>query len=72
MAVVLGATYPDLFMAIGVVAGLEFAAATTAVAGLDAVMMGGPEPNHRGLLAFQGAYSPGVSEIEQCCSPIAV
>jgi poly(hydroxyalkanoate) depolymerase family esterase len=46
MAVVLGATYPDLFMAIGVVAGLEFVAGTTAVTGLGAITMGGPEPNH--------------------------
>src|ERR1700722_17196105 len=53
MAVVMGATYPDLFMAIGVVAGLEFAAATTAAAGLGAITRGGPEPNHQGLLAFQ-------------------
>jgi hypothetical protein len=44
MTVVLGATYPDLFMAI--VAGLEFAAGTTAVTGLSAITMGGPEPNH--------------------------
>jgi poly(hydroxyalkanoate) depolymerase family esterase len=49
LAVVRGATYPDRFMAIGVVAGLEFVAATTAVSGLGAITMGGPEPNHQGL-----------------------
>ena len=43
------ATYPELFMAIGVVAGIEFAAATTAVAGLGAITMGGPEPRTGGL-----------------------
>ena len=53
MAALLGATHPDLFMAIGVVAGPEFAAAATAVAGLTAITRGGPEPNHQGLLAFQ-------------------
>jgi poly(hydroxyalkanoate) depolymerase family esterase len=53
MAVLLGATYPDLFAAIGVVAGLGFAAGTTAVTGLNAITMGGPEPNHQALLAFQ-------------------
>ena len=55
ITVVLGATYPDLFMAIGVVAGPEFAAGRTAVAGLGAITMGGPEPNHQGLVAFQDA-----------------
>ena len=54
--VVMGATYPDLFIAIGVVAGLEFAAATTAVAGLGAITRGGPEPSHQGLLAFQAMH----------------
>jgi poly(hydroxyalkanoate) depolymerase family esterase len=71
MAVVLGATYPDLFMAIGVVAGLEFAAATTAVAGLAAITMGGPEPNHQGLLAFQ-AMSVGLREKPKRRMPVIV
>ena len=71
MAVVMGATYPDLFMGIGVVAGLEFAAATTAVAGLGAITMGGPEPNHQGLLAFQ-AMSVGLREKPKRRMPVIV
>src|ERR1700722_5762633 len=71
MAVVMGATYPDLFMAIGVVAGLEFAAATTAVAGLGAITRGGPEPNHQGLLAFQ-VMSVGLREKPKRRMPVIV
>jgi poly(hydroxyalkanoate) depolymerase family esterase len=71
MAVVLGATYPDLFMAIGAVAGLEFAAATTALAGVAAITMGGPEPNHQGLLAFQ-AMSVGLREKPKRRMPVIV
>jgi poly(hydroxyalkanoate) depolymerase family esterase len=59
MAVVLGATYPDLFTAIGVVAGIEFAAGTSAVSGLGAMRRGGPDPDHQGFLAFQ-AMGPGL------------
>ena len=71
MAVVMGATYPDLFMAVGVVAGLEFAAATSAVAGLGAMTRGGPEPNHQGLLAFQ-AMSVGLREKPKRRMPVIV
>lgn len=71
MAVVMGATYPDLFMAIGVVAGLEFAAATTAAGGLRAITMGGPEPNHQGLLAFQ-AMSVGLRKKAKRRMPVIV
>jgi poly(hydroxyalkanoate) depolymerase family esterase len=52
MAVVLGATYPDLFMAIGVIAGLEFGAGTSAASGYGAMRRGGPDPRLQGLLAF--------------------
>jgi len=71
MAVVMGATYPDLFMAIGVVAGLEFAAATTAAAGLGAITRGGPDPSHQGLLAFQ-AMSEGLREKPKRRMPVIV
>lgn len=71
MAVVMGATYPDRFMAIGVVAGLEFAAATTAAAGFGAMRMGGPEPNHQGLFAFQ-AMSAGLKEKPKSRMPVIV
>ena len=52
MAIVMGATYPDLFSAIGVSAGLEFKAATTVEGGLAAMKHGGPDPAQQGLLAF--------------------
>jgi poly(hydroxyalkanoate) depolymerase family esterase len=52
MASVMGATYPDLFSAIGVSAGLEFKAATTIEGGLAAMKQGGPDPAQQGLLAF--------------------
>lgn len=71
MAVVLGATYPDLFMAIGAVAGLEFAAAPTAVASLAAITMGGPGPNRQGLLAFQ-AMSVGLRQRPKRRMPVIV
>jgi poly(hydroxyalkanoate) depolymerase family esterase len=53
MASVMGATYPDLFSAIGVSAGLEFKAATTVEGGLAAMKQGGPDPAQQGLLAFK-------------------
>jgi poly(hydroxyalkanoate) depolymerase family esterase len=52
MATVMGATYPDLFSAIGVSAGLEFKAAITVEGGLAAMKQGGPDPAQQGLLAF--------------------
>lgn len=53
MAVVMGATYPDLFAAIGVSAGLEFKAAGSAESGLAAMKQGGPDPAQQGVLAFK-------------------
>jgi len=53
MAVVMGATYPEVFAGIGVVAGTEYKAGTTVEAGLAAMKAGGPDPNQQGLLAFQ-------------------
>jgi poly(hydroxyalkanoate) depolymerase family esterase len=53
MASVMGATYPDLFSAIGVSAGLEFKAATTVEGGLAAMKQGGPDPAQQGFLAFK-------------------
>lgn len=52
MAVILGATYPDRFAAIAVHSGLEFAAATTANAALQASAQGGPDPKQQGDAAF--------------------
>lgn len=52
MAVVMGATYPDLFSGIGVSAGLEFKAGTSVETGLAAMKQGGPDPRQQGLLAL--------------------
>jgi len=52
MAVIAGATYPDLFSGIAVAAGGEFRAATS-VAGAFAVLKhGGPDPIEQGQAAF--------------------
>jgi len=53
MAVVLGATYPDLFTAIGVIAGLQFGAGKSPASGHSAMRRGGPDPLQQGLLAFE-------------------
>ncbi|MEO7971727.1 MAG: PHB depolymerase family esterase [bacterium] len=53
MAVVMAATYPELFAGLGVMAGVEFKAGTTVAGGLAAMKSGGPDPNQQGLLAFQ-------------------
>jgi poly(hydroxyalkanoate) depolymerase family esterase len=52
MAVILGATYPDIFAAIGVHSGLEFRAATSMNSGLKASHQGGPDPLQQGLAAY--------------------
>jgi poly(hydroxyalkanoate) depolymerase family esterase len=53
MAVILGATYPDLFAAIGVHSGVEYQAGTTLSAGLRAMRQGGPNPVQQGDAAFK-------------------
>ena len=52
MSVILGATYPDVFAAIAVHSGLEYAAAGNATDGLTAASSGGPDPKQQGDLAF--------------------
>jgi len=52
MAVILGATYPDIFAAIGVHSGLEYKAATSGVKALKAMRQGGPNPIVQGQLAY--------------------
>ena len=59
MAVVLGATYADLFAAIGVSAGVGFKAATNKRTAWRAMKHGGPDVNQLGLVAFQ-AMSAGL------------
>jgi poly(hydroxyalkanoate) depolymerase family esterase len=53
MAVVMAATYPELFAGLGVMAGVEYKAGTTVEGGLASMKAGGPDPNQQGLLAFQ-------------------
>ncbi len=53
MAVVMGATYPELFAGLGVIAGAEYKAGTTVEAGFAAMKQGGPSPDQQGVLAFQ-------------------
>lgn len=52
MAVILGATYPDRFTAIGVVAGIEYKGATSIGDAFTTTMSGGPSPDAQGALAF--------------------
>jgi len=53
MAVIAGATYPDLFAAIAVCAGGEFKAATSVATGLSVMKHGGPDPLQQGQSAFE-------------------
>ena len=57
MAVILGATYPDLFAAIGVHSGTEYQAATTPGDIVKVSSQGGPDPVQQGQLAYQAMGS---------------
>lgn len=65
MAVILGATYPDIFAAIGVHSGAEYRAATNTIGGLKAMLTGGPDPLKQGQKAFaaMGSYKRPVRTI---------
>lgn len=52
MACILGATYPELFAAVGVHSGLEYQAATNIIDGLRAMRRGGPDPMKQGQAAY--------------------
>lgn len=52
MAVILGATYPDVFAAIGVHSGLEYQAATNVAQAVKVMRRGGPEPLQKGNAAY--------------------
>ncbi|UOY93349.1 PHB depolymerase family esterase [Ectobacillus sp. JY-23] len=54
MSVIMGATYPDIFAAIGVGSGLEYKAATTQTAAFTAMSSGGPNPTQQGQAAYTG------------------
>lgn len=51
MSVILGATYPDRFTAIGVVAGVEYKGATSIAGTFSVAQGGGPDPEQQGSLA---------------------
>lgn len=65
MAAVLGATYPDVFRAIGVHSGLAFGAATGQEEAFDAMARGGRDPIAFGRAAFEamGAHARAVPTI---------
>lgn len=70
MSVILGATYPDLFAAIGVVAGIEYPAGATGTSGLDPLKAGELAYQAMGSYArvvptvvFQGTADPVVAPI---------
>ena len=58
MAVILGATYPDIFAAIGVHSGVEYQAVTNIINGLKLMRRGGPDPLKQGQRAYEamGSY----------------
>lgn len=53
MAVILGATYPDLFSGVAVHSGLEYKAATDVLGALQVLSQGGPAPAGQGEQAFR-------------------
>ncbi|WP_342027767.1 extracellular catalytic domain type 1 short-chain-length polyhydroxyalkanoate depolymerase [Lihuaxuella thermophila] len=57
MSVIMGATYPDVFAAIGVGSGLEYKAATSMTSAYMAMINGGPDPVQQGNLAYQAMGS---------------
>jgi poly(hydroxyalkanoate) depolymerase family esterase len=59
MAVILGATYPDVFAAVGVHSGLEYEAGTDETSALTASASGGPSPTTQGDLAFSAMGAHG-------------
>jgi len=71
MAAVLGATYPDVFAAVAVVAGTEFKAATSASEGLGVMARGGPDPLQQGQLAFEAMRS-GLARKKRRRMPVIV
>ncbi|MFC4636854.1 alpha/beta hydrolase family esterase [Deinococcus hohokamensis] len=57
MSVMMAATYPDVFAANGVSAGLEYQAGTDLVSGVAAMSLGGPNPALQGAAAFRASGS---------------
>ena len=65
MAVIMGATYPDVFSGVGVGAGLEYKAATSLIEAYPAMSGGGPNPETQGNVAYSamGSYARAVPVI---------
>src|SRR5579883_2067718 len=57
MAVIMAATYPDIFAAMGSESGLEYKAATSQTAATTAQMQGGPNPTQQGQAAYSAMGS---------------
>jgi poly(hydroxyalkanoate) depolymerase family esterase len=57
MAVILGATYPDIFAAIGVHSGIEYQAVTNIISSLKVMRRGGPDPVKQGQRAYEAMGS---------------
>ncbi len=57
MSVIMGATYPDIFAAMGEESGLEYQAATSLNAAFTAQSNGGPSPSQQGQAAFNAMGS---------------
>jgi len=71
MAVILAATYPDLFAALAVFAGAEFKAASTTSEGFAVMKRGGPDPTRQGQLAFEVMRS-GFAQAKRRRMPVIV
>ncbi|MBO8164185.1 MAG: PHB depolymerase family esterase [Brevibacillus sp.] len=65
MSVIMGATYPDIFAAVGVASGLEYKAATSETGAWIAMSNGGPDPVQQGNAAYtaMGSYNRVVPTI---------
>jgi poly(hydroxyalkanoate) depolymerase family esterase len=57
MSVIMGATYPDVFAAIGSASGLEYRAATDQTSANMALSQGGPNPTQQGQAAYNAMGS---------------
>ncbi len=65
MTVIMGVTYPDVFAAICVDAGMEYKAATSMTSAFTVMSSGGPTPNSQGNIAYNamGSYARVVPTI---------
>jgi len=71
MAVIAGATYPDLFAQIAIAAGGEFKAATSVSGALAVMKQGGPDPVQQGQAAFE-AMKKGLEQKPRRRMPVIV